>query len=51
MVGQKGKINQVVAEAKGIKSGTLRIGAFSSFGANVIPDILQAFHSRYPVAS
>ncbi|MFC5529543.1 LysR family transcriptional regulator [Cohnella yongneupensis] len=31
IVGQKDKINQVVAEAKGVKSRTLRIGAFPSF--------------------
>ncbi|MCL6663906.1 LysR family transcriptional regulator [Paenibacillus amylolyticus] len=48
IIGQKGKINQVVAEAKGIKSGILRIGAFSSFVANMIPDIFQVFRSRYP---
>ncbi|MCL6602228.1 MAG: LysR family transcriptional regulator [Paenibacillus sp.] len=48
MVGQKSKINQVAAEAKGVKSGTLRIGAFPSYSANVIPGIFQAFRSRYP---
>ncbi|MDQ0061574.1 LysR family transcriptional regulator [Paenibacillus harenae] len=48
IVSQKDKINQVVSEAQGVKNGTLRIGAFPSFSANVIPSIFQAFRSRYP---
>jgi DNA-binding transcriptional LysR family regulator len=48
MVILKSNINQVVAEEKGVTSGPLRIGAFSSFSANVIPRIFQAFRTRYP---
>ncbi|MBW5448719.1 LysR family transcriptional regulator [Cohnella sp. CFH 77786] len=48
IVDQKNKMIQDVAEAKGVSSGTLRIGAFSSFSVNAIPGIFQAFRGRYP---
>jgi DNA-binding transcriptional LysR family regulator len=48
IVNRTGQINQVVAAAKGVKHGTIRIGAFPSFSANVIPGIFQAFRSHYP---
>jgi DNA-binding transcriptional LysR family regulator len=45
---QTEQINQVAAVAKGIQSGTIRIGSFPSFSTNVIPGIFQAFRNHYP---
>ncbi|KRF34563.1 LysR family transcriptional regulator [Paenibacillus sp. Soil787] len=42
------QINQVAAASRDVKNGTIRIGAFPSFSANVIPGIFQAFRSHYP---
>ncbi|MCZ8521376.1 MULTISPECIES: LysR family transcriptional regulator [Paenibacillus] len=41
-------INQVAAAARGMNRVTLRIGAFPSISAHVIPGLFQAFRSHYP---
>ncbi|CAN7762560.1 LysR family transcriptional regulator [Paenibacillus sp. LjRoot153] len=48
IVNQTEQIHQLAAEAIGIQSGTIRIGAFPSFSINVIPGIFQAFRKQYP---
>ncbi|MCG7218166.1 LysR family transcriptional regulator [Paenibacillus mucilaginosus] len=42
------QIHQAAAASRGMNSGTIRIGAFPSFSANVIPELFQAFRSHYP---
>lgn len=42
------QIYHTAATAKGVQSGTLRIGAFPSFSNKVIPGIFQAFSNHYP---
>lgn len=42
------QIYHTAAAAKGVQSGTLRIGAFPSFSNKVIPGIFQAFRNHYP---
>ncbi|WP_426449281.1 LysR family transcriptional regulator [Paenibacillus sp. S-38] len=48
IMNHKEQINQAAAASRGVNSGTLRIGAFPSFSAHVIPGIFQAFRSHYP---
>lgn len=48
LVYQTEQIHQVAAEAKGVQSGTIRIGAFPSFSTKVIPGIFQSFRNHYP---
>jgi DNA-binding transcriptional LysR family regulator len=45
---QMEQIFHTAAAAKGVQSGTLRVGAFPSFSNKVIPDIFQAFRNHYP---
>jgi DNA-binding transcriptional LysR family regulator len=45
---QMEQIFHTAAAAKGVQSGTLRVGAFPSFSNKVIPAIFQAFRSHYP---
>jgi DNA-binding transcriptional LysR family regulator len=45
---QMEQIFHTAAAAKGVQSGTLRIGAFPSFSNKVIPAIFQAFRNHYP---
>lgn len=42
------QISQVAAALRGLNNGTIRIGSFASFSANIMPGILQAFRSHYP---
>ncbi|MFB9327895.1 LysR family transcriptional regulator [Paenibacillus aurantiacus] len=42
------QIKQAAAASRGVNGGTIRIGAFPSFSANVLPGILQAFRGHYP---
>jgi DNA-binding transcriptional LysR family regulator len=45
---QMEQIFHTAAAAKGVQSGTLRVGAFPSFSNKVIPAIFQAFRNHYP---
>jgi DNA-binding transcriptional LysR family regulator len=42
------RLQQVVAEYKGLKTGTVKIGCFSSACTNWIPDIIHSFEAQYP---
>ncbi|MFC5447479.1 LysR family transcriptional regulator [Paenibacillus aestuarii] len=42
------QINQIAAASRGVSNGTIRIGAFASFSAHVLPAISQAFLHHYP---
>jgi DNA-binding transcriptional LysR family regulator len=42
------QIYHTAATAKGVQSGTIRIGAFPSFSNKVIPGVFQAFRNHYP---
>lgn len=48
IVNQMEQIHQVAATAKGVQSGTIKIGAFPSFSLSLIPGLFQAFRKRYP---
>jgi DNA-binding transcriptional LysR family regulator len=48
IVNHSKQINQVAAASRGVSRGTIRIGAFTSFSANVIPAISQAFLRHFP---
>lgn len=37
-----------VSELHGLQSGLLRIGCFTSLGTSVLPNVLKAFHEKYP---
>lgn len=37
-----------VSELHGLQSGLLRIGCFTSMSTSVLPNILKAFHEKYP---
>lgn len=41
-------IQQVASEVKGLTSGKIVIGSFSSIAANWLPDIIKAFKKDYP---
>ena len=49
VVGLYESIRQEAANVQGLKTGTLRIGSFGpSASLRLIPDILSAFHAKYP---
>ena len=37
-----------VSELHGLQSGLLRIGCFTSLSTSVLPNVLKAFHEKYP---
>ena len=37
-----------VSELHGLRSGLLRIGCFTSLSTSVLPNVLKAFHEKYP---
>lgn len=41
-------IQQIASEVKGLTSGKIVIGSFSSIAANWLPDIIKAFKKDYP---
>ncbi|MDR6717345.1 LysR family transcriptional regulator [Paenibacillus amylolyticus] len=48
IVNHSDQINQVAAVSRNVNGGTIRIGAFASFSAHVLPGINQAFRNHYP---
>lgn len=41
-------LQQVIAEYKGLKTGTVRVGCFSSACTNWMPSIIKSFEEKYP---
>ena len=41
-------LQQVVAEFKGLKQGTVKLGCFSSVCTNFVPSIITSFQEQYP---
>ena len=41
-------LQQVVAEFKGLKQGTVKLGCFSSVCTNFVPSIITSFQKQYP---
>lgn len=42
------KINQEIAELKGLRKGKIRIGAFTSVAVHWLPDIIKEFQQEHP---
>ena len=44
-------LQQVVAEFKGLKQGTVKLGCFSSACTNFVPSVITSFQEKYPAIS
>ncbi len=44
-------LQQVVAEFKGLKQGTVKLGCFSSACTNFVPSVITSFREKYPAIS
>lgn len=41
-------LDRAVTELHGVQTGTIRVGTFTSVAASWLPQIIKAFHERYP---
>lgn len=48
LLAQDGAVRAVAEDWKGVKGGTVRVGAGATFAAYILPALLREFHGRYP---
>ena len=48
LVNEQNNLQQTINDIKGIASGTLRIGTFSSVATHWMPEIIKEFQEKYP---
>ena len=41
-------LNYTISELHGLRSGSIRVGAFSSIASGLLPELIKSFHSQYP---
>lgn len=48
VVNRDEQLHQIASEIKGLRSGRVRVGAFTSVAIHWLPEIIKEFNSRYP---